>query len=245
MRNILLTISYTGTNFHGYQVQPGLRTVEGCLQLALDKVIGKEVKLISAGRTDAGVHALGQVANFKSDTKIDLGNLPRVINYHLPKDVSITQAQEVGEDFHARFSAKRKHYRYYILNTRHRSGVYAGRMAHMNYELDVERMKRALMQIKGRHDFSAFIGRDSSPANPIRTIDDIKIVRQGDIIQTDFYGMSFLKNQIRIIMGSAMEIGRGLKEENTLFKATLSKERKDLGHTADASGLYLMKISYI
>lgn len=245
MKNILITIAYTGTKFHGYQDQPGLRTVEGTIKEALEKVFHEKIKLYSAGRTDAGVHALGQLANFKCHCKIDLGNLPKVINYHLPEDVSVILAQEVDMDFHSRYRAKRKHYRYKIYNERNRNGLYANRMAHCGYPLDVERMKRALMKIQGEHNFAAFEGRDASPANPVRTIDKIEIRQEGSHIIADFYGMSFLKNQIRIIMGTAMEIGRGLKEEDALYKATLTGKREDLGHTADPSGLYLMEIEYL
>lgn len=244
MRNILLTISYTGTHFHGYQGQPDLRTVEAEIQKALDKVEGRPTKLISAGRTDKGVHALGQKANYLSHMAIDLGNLPRVINRILPDDVSIVEAREVPMDFHARFSAKNKHYRYLVLNQRHRMGVYADRMAHMPHTLDIERMDQALEMIQGCHDFSAFVGRFASPGNPVRTIDRVTIKRDGPIIQADFYGKSFLKNQIRIIMGTAMEIGRGTMEVDRLYKATLSKKRTDLGPTGQACGLYLMDIEY-
>lgn len=244
MRNILLTISYTGTHFHGYQAQPDVRTVEGELQQAIDKIEDRQTKLISAGRTDKGVHALGQRANYLSQMDIDLGNLPRVINKALPEDVSITEAREVPLDFHARFSAKDKHYRFLILNQRHRVGVYANRMAHMPHKLDVNRMEKALQGIQGQHDFSAFVGRFASPGTRVRSIDKVTIERQGAIIQADFYGKSFLKNQIRIIMGTAMEVGRGAMDIDSLYRATLSKKRKDLGPTAEACGLYLMEIKY-
>lgn len=244
MRNILLTISYTGTHFHGYQYQPGLRTVEGELKKAIDKVVGKPTKLMSAGRTDAGVHALGQLANFRSDIKIDLGNLPRVINCYLADDLSVTQATQVPLDFHARYFAKKKHYRYIILNNKNRSGIYANRVAHWPFPLDIEKMEEALMKIKGEHDFSAYVGRFAAPSNPVRTLDQIKIKKKGQLIQTDFYGKSFLKNQIRIIMGTTMEIGRGVRDVDSLYRATLTGDRKDLGHTADPSGLYLMNIEH-
>ena len=159
MRNILITVAYDGTNFHGYQDQgpKKLRTVETLLRSALEKTVLHPVALQSAGRTDKGVHALGQKANFLSDTTIDLGNFPRVVNYHLPRDLSITEAVEVPEDFHARYGAKRKHYKYRIYNAKHRSGMLDRYAVHAPFPLDVERMERALKKIEGFHDYSAFI----------------------------------------------------------------------------------------
>ncbi|MCU6786578.1 tRNA pseudouridine(38-40) synthase TruA [Aedoeadaptatus acetigenes] len=246
MRNILITVAYDGTNFHGYQDQgpKKLRTVETLLKAALEKTVGHDVALQSAGRTDKGVHALGQKANFLSDTPIDLGNFPRVVNYHLPRDLSIVEAVEVPADFHARYGAKKKHYKYRIYNTKHRNGMLDRFAVHAPFPLDVERMARALKQIEGFHDFSAFIGRYASPANPKRAIDEITVTRSGEIIEVDFFGKSFLKNQIRIIMGCAMEIGRGLMPEDQLLKATKTLDRKDLGPTAAANGLILMSIDY-
>ncbi|MDQ0508712.1 tRNA pseudouridine38-40 synthase [Peptoniphilus ivorii] len=246
MRNILLTIAYDGTDFHGYQDQRPklLRTVEGLLREALEATVGHEVRLQSAGRTDKGVHAMGQRANFRADTAIDLGNFPKVVNYHLPKDLSIVRAQAVPDDFHARYGAKRKHYRYRIYNRRNRNGFLDRAHTHMPFPLDADAMEAALQKIVGEHDFSAFEGRYASPANPVRAIDEIRLVRRGDFIEVDFYAMSFLKNQIRIIMGCAMEIGRGLKPVDALYNATLTKNRGDLGPTAPAQGLILMDIQY-
>ncbi|MDD7363058.1 MAG: tRNA pseudouridine(38-40) synthase TruA [Peptoniphilus sp.] len=246
MRNILLTVSYDGSDFHGYQDQypKKLRTVEGLLKTAIRETVGHDIVLQSAGRTDKGVHAMGQRANFRSDTPIDLGNLPKVINYHLPKDLSVTEAVEVPEDFHSRYGAKRKHYKYRIYNRRNRNGFLDRAYTHVSFPLDEERMREALKAIEGFHDFSAFIGRYASPSNPKRAIDRIELVRRGDFIETDFYAESFLKNQIRIIMGCAIEIGRGLKPTDQLLKATRTLERGDLGPTAPAEGLILVSIDY-
>lgn len=246
MRNILLTIAYDGADFHGYQDQypKDLRTVEGLLKSAIEKTVGHPVALQSAGRTDKGVHAMAQRANFHSDTPIDLGNLPKVINYYLPKDMSVTEAVEVEENFHARYDAKKKHYRYRIYNRRNRNGFLDRSYTHVPFPLDEEKMKAALAMIEGYHDFSAFIGRYASPSNPKRAIDRIELVRRGDLIETDFYAESFLKNQIRIIMGCAIEIGRGLKPVDRLLRATETLRRGDLGPTAPAEGLILISIDY-
>ncbi len=246
MRNILITVAYDGTHFHGYQDQgpKNLRTVETLLREALEKTVGHSVALQSAGRTDKGVHALGQKANFLSDTPIDLGNFPRVVNYHLPKDLSITGAEEVPRDFHARYGAKKKHYKYRIYNAKHRNGMLDRYAVHAPFPLNVARMEAALKKIEGFHDYSAFIGRYASPANPKRAIDRIRVTQAGEMIEVDFYGKSFLKNQIRIIMGCAMEIGRGLMPVDQLWKATKTLDRKDLGPTAPAHGLILVSVDY-
>lgn len=246
MRNILLTIAYDGTDFYGYQDQSPktLRTIESHLKKAIEETVKHPVNLQSAGRTDKGVHAMGQRANFHSETTIDLGNLPRVINQYLPKDVSITHAEEVPAEFHSRYSAKNKHYKYRIYNSKHRNGFLDRAYTHVPYPLDHEKMAEALVMIQGFHDFSAFIGRYASPSNPKRAIDRIELTRKGDFIDVDFYAMSFLKNQIRIIMGCAIEIGRGLKPVDQLLKATQTLDRSDLGPTAPSEGLILMSIDY-
>lgn len=244
MKNVLLTLSYDGSKFHGYQAQEGLRTVEGTLSEALEKVFHGPVEIISAGRTDAGVHAHGQRANIKVDLKIDIGNLPRVCNQHLAEDVTVVAAEIVDEDFHARFTAKEKHYRYVIYNGRYEHALYYHRAAHVPYPLDEDKMLRGLKRIVGTHDFYAFVGRHGQKDRTVRTINDIQLNRQGDLIIVDFYAMSFLKNMIRIIMGTAIQIGRGLMPEDALYRASLTKDRKDLGPTAPPEGLYLMEINY-
>ncbi|MDO5301948.1 MAG: tRNA pseudouridine(38-40) synthase TruA [Tissierellia bacterium] len=246
MRHILLTLAYDGTDFHGYQQQPGrnLRTVEGELKLALLASLHEEVRLRSAGRTDGGVHALGQRATILSATKIDLGNLPKVINRHLPRDLSVVRAEEVDGDFHPRYGAKMKHYRYTIYNERHRNALWDRHATHCPHPLDVEAMGEGLKKLVGTHDFSAFIGRYASPGNPIRSIESIEIRRKGSLIVTDFHAKSFLKNQIRIIMGGAMEIGRGLRDPEVLYQATLNGDRRTLGPTAAPQGLCLISIDY-
>lgn len=244
MKNILLTLTYDGTKFHGYQVQPGLRTVEGTLSKALESVFLEPVEITSAGRTDAGVHAFGQRANIKVNSKIDIGNLPRVLNQHLPVDVTVIDAEIVDDHLHARFSAKQKHYRYIIYNGRYEHALYYSRTCQVLQPLDEERMLRGLEKILGTHDFYAFVGRHGQKEQTIRTIDRIELKREGELIFVDFYAMSFLKNMIRIIMGTAIQIGRGRMAEDALYRATLTRNRKDLGPTAPPEGLYLMDIDY-
>lgn len=240
----MLTVAYDGTAYHGYQIQPDLVTVEGTLKRALEETVKAKVRVTSAGRTDAGVHAMGQVANFYSDTTIDLGNLPRVINFHLPDDISVVGAKEVPLEFHSRFDAKGKWYRYVIYNGRYRNPIHHNRAAFMRFPLDVEAMDRALRPLEGYHDFAAFMGRYAVVKDTLRDVYSVKIRRRGDMVIADFHGKSFLKNMIRIVMGTAMEIGRHLRDEGDIGRAVATGNKEFVGHTADPSGLYLMKVDY-
>lgn len=243
-KNILLRVAYDGTYFHGSQFQPELRTVEGVLKEAIEEVVQEEITLYAAGRTDQGVHALGQGMNFRCHLKIDIGNLPRVLNAHLPDDLSIIGSQFVPMDFHSRYFAREKHYRYIIYNHRYRNALYHNRALHVPFKLDVNRMERSIMPLIGDHDFAAFVGRHSDPEQTVRTLNNIEFRQRGNLIIIDFYGQSFLKNMIRIIVGTAIEIGRGLRDEEDLYRATITRDRRTLGAMCKACGLYLMNIDF-
>ena len=149
--NILIKVTYDGTNYHGYQIQNKLKTIEGELSKAINDTLKKETKIYSAGRTDRGVHALGQYVNFYTDTTIDLGNLPRVINFHLPDDISVISAKEVPFDFHARFSAKEKIYRYVVYNNKYRNAIYHNRAYQYPFSLDLSLMNESFMYLSKKH----------------------------------------------------------------------------------------------
>ncbi|WP_138159366.1 tRNA pseudouridine(38-40) synthase TruA [Peptoniphilus catoniae] len=241
--NIKLIISYKGTNYYGYQIQPNVKTVEGCLKAAIEKTVKHKVKLMSAGRTDTGVHAAGQVVNFFSNTSIDIGNLPKVINFHLPDDISVIGAEYVNDDFHSRFSAKGKHYRYYIYRGKYRNALYEN-MMHYPYPLDINKMEESFKCLIGEHDFKSFMGRHAIVKDTIREIYNISITDNGDIVYVDFFGKSFLKNMIRIIIGTSIQIGSGKFNKDHMEKVLKSKNRKKAGPTAPSKGLYLMEIYY-
>ncbi len=241
--NIKLTVAYDGTNYNGFQIQPDVKTVEGVLNRAIEKTVKHEVKLMSAGRTDRGVHAMGQVVNFFSDTSIDIGNLPKVINYHLPEDISVVEAGYAPEDFHARFSAKGKFYRYSIYRGKYRNPMYRNAL-HYPYKLNLESMKESLSCLQGEHDFKSFMGRRAVVKDTIRRIYDIDLKEKGDMLYIDFYGKSFLKNMVRIIVGTAMEIGAGRRDVDFMRRALDATNRKSAGFTAPSNGLCLMKIYY-
>lgn len=242
--NILIKITYDGTNFHGFQSQPDERTVEGELNKGLAKTLKEEVKVFYAGRTDRGVHALGQYANFYSDTTIDIGNLPKVINFNLPEDVSVVGAKFVPDDFHARYDAKLKKYRYIVNRSRYRNALLLNRAYEYPYEVDPERMRKALSYLIGEHDFNSFMGKGAVVKDSIRTIERIDVIEDGDFLYLDFVAKAFLKNMIRIVTGTALEIGRGQREIEYMKEALEKKKRKVSGPTAPACGLYLVDVKY-
>ena len=242
--NILIKITYDGTNFHGFQIQPDERTVEGELNKGLAKTLKEEVKVFYAGRTDRGVHALGQYANFYSETTIDIGNLPKVINFNLPEDVSVVGAKFVADDFHARYDAKLKKYRYVVHRSRYRNALLLNRAYEYPYEVDTDRMRKALSYLIGEHDFNSFMGKGAVVKDSIRTIEKIDVIEDGDFLYLDFVAKAFLKNMIRIVTGTALEIGRGQREIEYMKDALEKKKRKAAGPTAPACGLYLVDVKY-
>lgn len=244
MKNIVLKVEYDGTNYAGFQIQPKLKTIQGELEKAISKTLRQEIKIVAAGRTDVGVHALGQVINFKCNTDIDIGNLPKVVNYNLPDDISVVGAKYERENFSARFDAKAKVYRYYIYNSRYRSAIYNKYSFNYPHKLNLKRMKDASKILIGTHDFTSFMGRDSDVKDAIRTLYEINIEQNGDFFILDFYGKSFLRNMIRIMVGSLVEIGRGKKEIEFLENALKEKKRESAGYTAPSCGLFLMKVIY-
>lgn len=242
--NILIKITYDGTKYYGYQIQKNEKTIEGELTRAVSETLKKPTKIYSAGRTDKGVHSLGQFANFYAETTIDLGNLPRVINYHLPEDISVVSAKKVSNDFHARFSSKKKIYRYIIYNSRYRNALFYNRTYQYPFELNLETMKKSFNYLIGERDFVSFMGRDAIVKDTVRTIYSISISSKNDFLYFDFVGKSFLKNMIRIIMGTAIEIGRGKYPPIYMKEVLENKKRKNAGPTVPACGLYLMNVIY-
>lgn len=244
MRNIMLRIAYDGSRYHGYQEQPEYITVEEELRKAVEKTVKHSVKLFMAGRTDKGVHALGQTVNFYSDTTINIGNLPKVINFHLPDDISVMGAKYVDDEFHSRYSAKKKFYRYMIYRGKYRNPLYHNRAYHYPYPLDINKMTRSAQCLIGEHDFKSFMGRHAVVKDTIRNIHKIEFIENGDFLYIDFYGKSFLKNMVRVLVGTLMEIGTGHRDEDFMKRALMAKKRSSAGPTAPACGLYLMKIYY-
>lgn len=244
MANIKLTIQYDGTFYSGWQKQENAIGIENILEDALEKIVGKRTKLVGAGRTDKGVHAYGQVANFKTDAKIRPDKYPYWFKVYLPDDIKVIKSEEVPDDFHARFSAKSKTYLYKIYNSDDMHPIFRNFYEEITYDLDLERMKDAAKIFIGKHDFSAFSGILEEKTNPVRTIEDIDLRKSDFGLEIEIKGESFLRNQVRIIAGSLVEVGRGKMSKKDLEKALLSKKREDAGPTLSGKGLYLMGVYY-
>ncbi len=243
-KNIKIIVSYNGKNYCGWQKQKESLGIQGELEYACKKAFNqKEVELIGSGRTDAGVHALGQVANFLVDTKIPVEKFPEILNNILPKDISVLAAEEVDIDFHSRYSAHRKTYRYYIYPSKIRSPFYKDISYQVKYKLDIDKMKNEIKYLEGRHDFCGFMSSGSSVKTTVREIYRAELYEEGDRIVVELEGNGFLYNMVRIIVGTIVDIGRGRIKES-LKVIIQSKDRNRAGHTAPAQGLFLKNVEY-
>lgn len=251
MRNFKLQIEYDGTHYYGWQEQNAKsynyqsnKTIQCVLEKVLKKILRENVKLIVAGRTDSGVHALGQVANFKSSTKMPLQKLRWAINCLLPPDIKITRVQKVPLDFNSRFTAKSKVYRYTILNRKYSSALLANRVYFFHHPIDVSLMRKEAKVLLGKHNFNAFSATEERQRNPLRTIKQIKITKDKSFLHIDIQADSFLYNMVRNVCGTLLEIGRGRFAKGSMRKILESKDRRLAGPTLPAKGLCLVKVKY-
>ncbi|SFJ72222.1 tRNA pseudouridine38-40 synthase [Terrisporobacter glycolicus] len=243
MRNLKLTIQYDGTKYCGWQKQPNSSGIQGTIEYAIYEITKEKVNIIGSGRTDAGVHALGQVANLKTNSNIPAARIPDALNAKLPKDISIIDCQEVSDDFHSRYSATGKIYRYLIYNKPYRSPLYKDISYHVRYDLDIEKMRVEAQSLLGTHEFKGFMSSGSSVKDTVRTIHNISIEESGDLIVLEVEGNGFLYNMVRIIVGTLVDIGRG-RIDKPLEEIIASQDRGEAGHTAPAHGLFLKKVHY-
>jgi tRNA pseudouridine38-40 synthase len=245
MRNIKLTLSYDGTDFNGWQTQPGYRTVEETLELAIAKLTGEpKIRVNASGRTDAGVHAVGQVANFYSTTNIPADALVRAINAHLPDDIVVREAMNVPEAFDANHDALRKLYRYVIHDGPVPSPFLRRYACQSRHRLDADAMRRAALPLKGRHDFHSFETNWPNRMSSVRTITHLALNRFGDWIWLDVEADGFLYNMVRAIAGTLINIGRGHWPESQVAAILSAEDRAQAGPTAPAQGLFLMRVDY-
>ncbi len=245
MRNIKLTLSYDGTAFSGWQTQPGFRTVQETLETAIAKVTDEApIRANGSGRTDAGVHAVGQVANFRSSTRLECDTIIRAINAHLPDDVAVTEAAEVQQDFDANRHALRKLYRYVIHDGVVPSPFLRRYCCQSRQKLDAEAMRRAAQALVGRHDFHSFETNWPNRASSVRTITHLALSRVGDWIWLDVEADGFLYNMMRAIAGTLMNVGRGFWPESEVAAILAAADRDQAGPTAPAQGLFLMRVTY-
>lgn len=244
MKNVKLTIEYDGTNFCGWQKQPNARTVQEEIEKALSKMLKKDVKIYGSGRTDARVHALGQVANFTAAFSIPVEKIPLALNGLLPQDIAIQAAEEVNLDFHSRYSAIGKKYMYKILNAPMRSSLLRNYAHWVAEPLNIEQMEKAAKCFLGTHDFKGFMASNSSVENTIRSIYDFSVCLEGNMIIIETRGNGFLYNMVRIMAGTLIEVGRNKIQIDELRDIIQSCNRDRAGATAPAQGLYLSEVYY-
>ncbi len=246
MFNIKLVLEYDGTDYHGFQRQPMFHgpTIQGILEDRLARLTNQSVKLIMAGRTDAGVHALGQVINFTSDTKIPMDKLPKALNSLLPYDIRVKQAEIVPPEFNARFSARWKRYCYSLYN-QPVSSVFNRRFTyHVPQRLDFPAMQEAALLMEGRKDFRAFCAAGSPVKNFVRSLTKCEVLREGPLIRITCEADGFLYNMVRIISGTLVEVGKGKIYPADIPGIIGSHDRTTGGVTAPPQGLCLMHVEY-
>ena len=245
MRNIKLTIEYDGKDFNGWQKQPDKLNIQGTIEKAIEAVTGEKVELNASGRTDAGVHAIGQVANFKTNSKIPTEKIPIALNTKLKKTIRIIKAEEVEERFHSRLSCKRKTYRYVINNSEFSSALYRNFECHIPQKLDIEKMEKASKYFEGEHDFKAFKASGMSSKSSRRTIYNASVYKREDgRICIQLTGNGFLYNMVRIIAGTLIEVGLGKIKPEEITKIIEEGKRENAGKTMPPYGLFLVKVEY-
>ncbi len=243
VNNIKLVIEYDGTNYVGWQQQKNGITIHGKLSKAIERVVNEEVTLQGSGRTDAGTHAVGQVANFKTKSNIPIYNLVQAINSYLPKDIVVRAAKRVPEKFHSRYSAKSKIYCYTILNSNIRDAIGRNYCLHYSTPLDIEKMQKASKVLVGRHDFSAFKSK-SEVLSSVRTIMKLEIKKKGKFLMFTVEADGFLYKMVRSIVGTLLEVGKGKMTIAEFKKIVKSGARAKAGNTVAANGLCLLKVKY-
>lgn len=244
MRNIKLIIEYDGKSFNGWQKQPTKLNIQGEIEKAIGEITGEEINLIASGRTDAGVHSLGQTANFKTESNIPIEKFPIAINSKLKKSIVIKSAEEVDERFHSRYSVKSKRYRYTINNSQYGSAIYRDMEYHFPIKLDVEKMKDAAKYFEGEHDFKGFKASGTSSKSSVRKIFKVEVIEDGDRIYIELTGNGFLYNMVRIISGTLLDVGQSKIKPEDIPDIILSKDRMRAGKTLPAHGLCLMEVTY-
>ncbi|MBI3617874.1 MAG: tRNA pseudouridine(38-40) synthase TruA [Candidatus Omnitrophica bacterium] len=248
LRNIKLTLEYDGTDFYGWQVQiKSRRTVQAEIEKALKKIFKKHTTLFGSGRTDSGVHALGQVANFHAETKLPITTIQTALNANFPKDIAVVGIEEVGPRFHARFSVKSKTYRYAILNRPARCAIERRFCLFYPYPLNLRSMRAEARALAGRHDFRSFQAANPSrdeKATTVRTVHRIEIKKKDDFIYIDIEADGFLYKMVRNIVGALLQIGRGKLSKGGMRQILKRKDRSVAPAPAKAQGLTLVEVKY-
>lgn len=245
MRNIKLVIEYDGKEFNGWQKQPTKLNIQGTIEKAIERITGEQIELMASGRTDAGVHAFGQVANFKTNSNIPIDKFAIAINSNLKKSIVIQSAEEVDDRFHSRLSCKKKRYRYIINNSKYGTAIYRNLETHIPVKLDIDKMKQAVKYFEGEHDFKAFKASGTSSKSSVRTIYKAEVIqKENDRIWIELTGNGFLYNMVRIISGTLVEVGLGKIQPQEIEDIIRLGKRENAGKTLPPQGLYLISVEY-
>jgi tRNA pseudouridine38-40 synthase len=249
LRTLKLTLAYDGTAYAGWQAQPACRTVQGTLEAAIEKVTGQKVRVLASGRTDAGVHALGQVVGWQTQSELPVEALQRALSAELPQDIAVLEVAEAADDFHATRDAVRKLYRYVIHDGPIRDVFRRQYCWHYTRaRLDAEAMHRAAQALLGTHDFRSFQKSGTQRQSSVRTVFEISVRRgrgaQQDSVTLEIEGDGFLYNMVRAIVGTLVEVGRGVRPESWPVEVLRAAERSAAGPTAPPQGLFLVRVDY-
>ena len=243
--NIKVVLEYDGSGFAGWQQQPhGHRTVEAELKRALRAVTGQDLKVYAAGRTDAGAHAEGQVVSFQTDGRISPHRLVAALNAKLPADVAVLSAEEVSDEFHARYSARWRRYRYRYLDRPSRPALERGRCWHVRGALDVDAMSAAAKALVGKHGWTSYCSASEPPDARVREMRSARVVRRGDMVELELVAEGFLRGLARSIAGALAEVGRGRRPPEWVGEVLAARDRRKAAKTAPAGGLTLMEVIY-
>lgn len=243
-RNVRLLIEYEGTQYAGWQLQNDRSTVQGAVMRAIELALGEKPTVYGASRTDAGVHARGQVANFRTASGLAAWKIGHALNAHLPEDVAVLEAEDAPEGFHSQFMAKGKHYRYVVRHHRYRSALDRAFCHLVRGELDFEAMQEGARRLVGTHDFRAMATQNESKKNTVRTMRRAEWVRHGEYLHFEVEGDGFLYNMVRTFVGTLLKIGKGAMRPDEIPRILASKDRRKAGPVAPAKGLFLMKVHY-
>jgi tRNA pseudouridine38-40 synthase len=242
--NIKVVLEYDGSGFAGWQQQAHGRTVEAELKRALKTVTGQDLKVYAAGRTDAGAHAEGQVVSFQTDGRISPHRLVAALNAKLPVDVAVLSGEEVPEEFHARYSARWRRYRYRYLDRTSRPALERGRCWHVRGPLDVDAMSAAAKALIGKHDWTSYCSASEPAATRVREMRSAKVARRGQFVELELVAEGFLRGLARSIAGALAEVGRGERQPEWVGEVLEARDRRRAAKTAPAGGLTLMEVIY-
>ncbi len=256
-RTLKLTIAYDGTDYAGWQTQSGHHTLQETFEKTLAQIVGQHTHACASGRTDAGVHALGQVISFDTETSFSAETFKRALNAHLPRDIVVIEAEEAPPGFHARRDAKRKRYRYILHDSRVRNVLRLRYAYHIYRRLDVAAMQRAAAVLIGTHDFASFESAGSRRTSTVRTIYELSIRRgavgneekkeypsESDLIEIEIEADGFLYNMVRTIVGTLIEVGQGRVGEQWVAQVLAARDRRQAGQKVPSQGLFLVSVGY-